>query len=149
MAASSSKGIARVSLGQIGRQLKTLTVHGIRRLTEGFSEALHTPAEVRELAYGRRFDEPTGPGKLAKRHTVQNRLLRMLAVVVHNIPQRHAQANRVKPQLIHEFDDLQGLLLIIDAQINGEQVQGLIVELGKKLPSLASTVLLFDLIDIF
>src|SRR5712692_4581697 len=106
VAASQRKGIARVGLWQIGWQFESLAVHGIRRLTEGFRQTLDPLAEFWKQASRRCLDESTGALEIPKGHSAHDRLLRMLAVVVHDIAQRHTQANGVKAQLIGQFDDL-------------------------------------------
>jgi hypothetical protein len=58
-----------------------------------------TRAELRELT-SRRLDEATGASKILKGHSLQNRLLRMLTIVIHHIAQGHTEANRIKPHLI-------------------------------------------------
>src|SRR5262245_54260064 len=100
MATSQRKGVARVRLRQIGWQLEALAVHGIRRLPQGLGKSLDTLAEFWELASRRRLDETAGAGKIPKRHSLQNRLLRMQTVVIHHIAQSHTEANRIKTHLI-------------------------------------------------
>src|SRR5262245_32432749 len=100
MAPSQCKRVARIRLRQIGGQLETLAVHGIRRLTQRLGKSLDSLAEFWELASRRRLDEATSASKISKRHPLQNRLLRMLTVVIHDITQGHTEANRIKTQLI-------------------------------------------------
>src|SRR4029450_7474930 len=100
VAASQCKWVARIRLRQIGWQLETLAVHGIRRLTQRLGKALDSLAEFWALASRRRLDETTGASKISKCHPLQNRLLRMLTVVIHDIAQGHTEANSIKTQLI-------------------------------------------------
>ena len=117
MAAGNGKRIARIRLGQIGRQLQPFTLHSIRWLAQLFGQSLDSMSQLGHSACRRLFNELTRCGKVTKRQAVQNRLLRMPRVIVHDITQRDAQANRVEAKLIDQFNDFEGLIRIINPEV--------------------------------
>ena len=93
-------------------------------------------------------DDVAGGVEIAEAQAAENGLLGVLAVVIHGIPKRHAEADGVEAQLVDQLDDIQCLLLIVDAEVDGHQVKRLVIELGVELAGPAPAVGLVDVIDV-
>ena len=108
-------------------------MHSIGGLTELLRQTLDPPSDFWQLASSRPLDDATRAVEVTKRQAIPNRLLGVTLIVLHDVAQ---------------FDNLQCLLLVVNAQVNGEQVQGLIIKFGEKLTWFAAAVLFLGCVDV-
>ena len=69
-------------------------------------QTLDAPSDFWQLTSGRLLDDATRAVEVTKRQTLPNRLLRVTLIVLHDVAKRHTQADRIKTQLINQFDNL-------------------------------------------
>ena len=93
-------------------------------------------------------DDVAGGVEVTEAQAAEDGLAGMLAVVVHGIAERHTEADGVEAQLIDQLDEVQRLLLVVDTQVDGQQVERLVVELGVELAGLAAAVRFVHVINV-
>ena len=105
MAAGDGERVAGVGFRQVGGQFQALAVHGVVGFAEGFREAFDAQADLRAPAGRGLADDVAGGVEIAKAQAAENGLFGVLAVVVHGIAERHAEADRIEAQLIDQLDE--------------------------------------------
>ena len=123
-------GIAGVGLRQIRGIFHALGVHRVAGVAEFLRHSHHALAEEFHLPGADFLDDIVRGLEIAVAHSVGDFFVGMPAVVFHRIRQRGADGNGIHAHLVHQFDQDAGLIDIEDADVGGQEIQRLEIELG-------------------